>query len=164
MGKFLRLSSRWRRWSMFGEENASVNSRASLGASRSSHSERNMATESHQETTGTTTFVPSHTHSGTDTSLFKPCLLLLPLPQTQRVYLKPCEHKFNTWINNPIMCLHLLCLRLKWSKSNPVSPSSTSVLSPKKLPNCFKVEPFSYKSLPFIFAGQWCSLNLELIT
>lgn len=63
---------------MFGEESASVNSRASLGASRSSHSERNMAAESHQETTGTTTFVPSHTHSGTDASLFKPCSLSLP--------------------------------------------------------------------------------------
>lgn len=140
---------------MFGEENASVNSRASLGASRRSHSERNMATESHQETTGTSTFVPSHTHSGTDTSLFKPCSLSHPLPQTQHVYLKPCKHKFNTWINNPIMCLHLLCLRLKWSKSNPVSPPPPDLFSfTKEASKLFHGGTFSYNSLPFIFAGQ----------
>lgn len=81
-------------------------------------------------------------------------LALAAPPQTQHLYLKPCKHKSNAWINNPVMCLHLLCLRLKWSKSNPVSPSHTPFLSPKKLPNCFKMEPFSYNSLPFIFAGQ----------
>lgn len=79
-------------------ESISDNSRITLRAMRNSHSERNVATEGHQEDNRYHIF---HFIS----CLLRDRCLPLPLPQPEHVYLKPCKCQFNTWISNYIMCL-----------------------------------------------------------
>lgn len=119
--------------------------------------ERNMATESHQETTGTSTFGPIP-HSLRDRHpLFKPCSLSLSCLKPS-MYIWSLVSINSTHGSITPLCACIFCLRLKWSKSNPVSPTPpTSFFHQRDFQTVsrWNVHP------PFIFAGQWCCLNLS---
>lgn len=97
------------------EESVSVNSRITLRGPESS-----QEAQLSSQLTVTQRQMPRYLNPSCSPSLHAPPP---PPPPPKHVYLKSCKHKFNIWISNSKVCLQLLHLRLKWSKSNPLSPT-----------------------------------------